>query len=134
LHGNIFWECCSCELSYFKVDMNESILHPNNLIFQESERVVSKKEGIDFAREYGCLYTECSAKTRVNVAQCFDELVMKVRIQCNSSQLKKDKNREGGSEIIEMVIIAMFVSFHDFIFFVKYCFWKDLTSKLWNEQ
>ena len=110
--------------------MNESILHPNNLIFQESERVVSKKEGIDFAREYGCLYTECSAKTRVNVAQCFDELVMKVRIQCNSSQLKKDKNREGGSEIIEMVIIAMFVSFHDFIFFGKYCFWKDLTSKL----
>lgn len=46
---------------------------------QESERVVSKKEGIDFAREYGCLFIECSAKTRVNVEQCFEELVLKVR-------------------------------------------------------
>ena len=48
------------------------------LFFQESERVVSKKEGMDFAREYGCLFLECSAKTRVNVEQCFEELVLKV--------------------------------------------------------
>lgn len=47
---------------------------------QESERVVTKKEGIDFAREYGCLFSECSAKTRVNVEQCFEELVLKVSI------------------------------------------------------
>ena len=46
---------------------------------QESERAVSKKEAIDFAREYGCLFLECSAKTRVNVEQCFEELVLKVR-------------------------------------------------------
>ena len=45
---------------------------------QESERAVSKKEGIDFAWEYGCLFLECSAKTRVNVEQCFEELVLKV--------------------------------------------------------
>lgn len=45
---------------------------------QENERVVTKKEGIDFAREYGCLFIECSAKTRVNVEQCFEELVLKV--------------------------------------------------------
>ncbi|KAK4387354.1 Ras-related protein RABC1 [Sesamum angolense] len=44
----------------------------------EGERVVSKKEGIDFAREYGCLFIECSAKTRVNVEQCFEELVLKI--------------------------------------------------------
>lgn len=48
------------------------------LILQETERVVSKKEGMDFAREYGCLFLECSAKTRVNVEQCFEELVLKV--------------------------------------------------------
>ena len=42
------------------------------------DRVVTKKEGIDFAREYGCLFIECSAKTRVNVQQCFEELVLKV--------------------------------------------------------
>lgn len=46
--------------------------------YQESERVVTKKEGIEFAREYGCLFLECSAKTRVNVEQCFEELVLKV--------------------------------------------------------
>jgi Ras-related protein Rab-18 len=47
-------------------------------VWQESERAVTKKEGIEFAREYGCLFLECSAKTKVNVEQCFDELVLKV--------------------------------------------------------
>ena len=50
----------------------------NILFFQEGERVVTKKEGIDFARQYGCLFLECSAKTRINVEQCFEELVLKV--------------------------------------------------------
>lgn len=54
-------------------DTNQDISY-----FQESERVVTKKEGIDFARESGCLFLECSAKTRVNVEQCFEELVLKV--------------------------------------------------------
>lgn len=46
--------------------------------FQEAERAVTKKEGINFARKYGCLFIECSAKTRVNVQQCFEELILKV--------------------------------------------------------
>ncbi|KAL5053263.1 hypothetical protein RYX36_033945 [Vicia faba] len=49
-----------------------------NKVDKEEDRVVSKKEGIDFAREYGCLFTECSAKTRTNVQQCFEELVLKI--------------------------------------------------------
>ncbi|EEF42041.1 ras-related protein RABC1 [Ricinus communis] len=49
-----------------------------NKVDKESERVVSKKEGIDFARQYGCLFIECSAKTRANVEQCFEELVLKI--------------------------------------------------------
>ncbi|XP_074589109.1 ras-related protein RABC1-like isoform X1 [Curcuma longa] len=49
-----------------------------NKVDKESERVVTKKEGINFAREYGCLFLECSAKTRVNVEQCFEELVLKI--------------------------------------------------------
>ena len=53
-------------------------------LFQESDRVVTKKEGINFAREYGCLFIECSAKTRVNVQQCFEELVLKVWRLINS--------------------------------------------------
>ncbi|CAK9142673.1 unnamed protein product [Ilex paraguariensis] len=49
-----------------------------NKVDKESERVVMKKEGINFAREYGCLFIECSAKTRLNVQQCFEELVLKI--------------------------------------------------------
>ncbi|CAD5174289.1 unnamed protein product [Musa acuminata subsp. malaccensis] len=45
-----------------------------NKVDKENERVVTKKEGIDFAREYGCLFVECSAKTRVNV----EEIVLKI--------------------------------------------------------
>lgn len=49
-----------------------------NKVDKESERVVTRKEAINFAREYGCLFLECSAKTRVNVEQCFEELVLKI--------------------------------------------------------
>ncbi|KAL5993040.1 hypothetical protein ACLOJK_013960 [Asimina triloba] len=51
-----------------------------NKVDKDSERVVTKKEGIDFAREYGCLFLECSAKTRTNVQQCFEELVLKLTV------------------------------------------------------
>ena len=47
--------------------------------WQESERVVSREEGIALAKEHGCLFLECSAKTRENVEQCFEELALKVR-------------------------------------------------------
>ena len=57
------------------------------MVWQESERAVTKKEGIDFAREYGCLFLECSAKTKVNVEQCFEELVLKVCVCRDSFQL-----------------------------------------------
>ncbi|KAB1227852.1 Ras-related protein RABC1 [Morella rubra] len=49
-----------------------------NLSFQESERVVSEREGIDFARQNGYLFMECSAKTGVNEEKCFEQLVDKI--------------------------------------------------------
>lgn len=48
------------------------------LSFQESERVVSREEGMALAKELGSLFLECSAKTRENVEQCFEELALKV--------------------------------------------------------
>jgi Ras-related protein Rab-18 len=39
---------------------------------------VSKQEGIQFAREHGCIYLECSAKNCINVENCFEELALKV--------------------------------------------------------
>ena len=47
---------------------------------KDSERVVSREEGIALAKELGCLFLECSAKTRENVEQCFEELALKVII------------------------------------------------------
>lgn len=49
-----------------------------NKVDREKDRVVTKKEGINLARDIGCLFIECSAKTRVNVEQCFEELVLKI--------------------------------------------------------
>jgi Ras-related protein Rab-18 len=49
-----------------------------NKVDKDAERVVTKQEGIAFARQYGCLFLECSAKTRINVQSCFEELVQKI--------------------------------------------------------
>jgi len=40
---------------------------------------VSREEGLALAKELGCLLLECSAKTRENVEQCFEELALKVQ-------------------------------------------------------
>ncbi|KAK3230508.1 hypothetical protein Dsin_002389 [Dipteronia sinensis] len=66
------------EIDLYLTNQNCIKMLVGNKVDKESERVVSKKEGIDFAREYGCLFLECSAKTRVNVEQCYEELVLKI--------------------------------------------------------
>jgi len=49
-----------------------------NKVDIDSERVVSREEGIALAKELGCLLLECSAKTRENVEQFFEELALKI--------------------------------------------------------
>ncbi|XP_059646806.1 ras-related protein RABC2a-like [Cornus florida] len=49
-----------------------------NKVDRESERAVSREEGIALAKEHGCLFLECSAKTRENVEQCFEQLALKI--------------------------------------------------------
>lgn len=49
-----------------------------NKVDKETERMVTTEEGIAFAQEYGCLFLECSAKTRANVEECFEELALKI--------------------------------------------------------
>ncbi|KAL3623357.1 Ras-related protein RABC2a [Castilleja foliolosa] len=49
-----------------------------NKVDRESERVVSREEGMALAEELGCLFLESSAKTRENVEQCFEELALKI--------------------------------------------------------
>ncbi|KAG6427461.1 hypothetical protein SASPL_111706 [Salvia splendens] len=57
---------------------NEDWLLEIKLIGLESERVVSREEGMSLAKELGCLFLECSARTRENVEQCFAELALKI--------------------------------------------------------
>ncbi|XP_040361902.1 ras-related protein RABC2a [Rosa chinensis] len=49
-----------------------------NKVDRESERAVSREEGIALAKDIGCMFLECSAKTRENVKLCFQELALKV--------------------------------------------------------
>lgn len=42
------------------------------------DRVVSREEGITFAREQSTLFVEASAKTAMGVQQTFEELVRKI--------------------------------------------------------
>ena len=44
----------------------------------ESERAVTRAEGVAFARQHGCLFLEVSAKSRLNVQEAFDELVSRI--------------------------------------------------------
>ncbi|KAF9674928.1 hypothetical protein SADUNF_Sadunf10G0178700 [Salix dunnii] len=49
-----------------------------NKVDKDSERVVSREEGMALAQERKCSFLECSAKTRENVLQCFKELTLKI--------------------------------------------------------
>ncbi|TMW93965.1 hypothetical protein EJD97_010943 [Solanum chilense] len=49
-----------------------------NKVDRETERVVRREEGVALAKELGSLFLECSAKTRANVEQCFEELTLKI--------------------------------------------------------
>ncbi|MBA0558419.1 hypothetical protein Golob_015437 [Gossypium lobatum] len=49
-----------------------------NKVDMDSERAVSREEGIALAKELGSIFLECSAKTRKNVEQCFEELALKI--------------------------------------------------------
>lgn len=49
-----------------------------NKVDRESERAVSREEGLALAQEHKCLFLECSARSRENVQQCFKSLVLKI--------------------------------------------------------
>ena len=50
-----------------------------NKLDTESERQVTRAEGVAFARAHGCLFMEVSAKSRLGVQEAFAELVQRVR-------------------------------------------------------
>ncbi|KAH0711515.1 hypothetical protein KY289_007474 [Solanum tuberosum] len=49
-----------------------------NKVDRDSERAVTREEGLAFAKEHNCLFLECSARTRENVQLCFKDLTLKI--------------------------------------------------------
>ncbi|OMO88839.1 Multicopper oxidase, type 1 [Corchorus capsularis] len=49
-----------------------------NKLDRDSERAVTREEGMALAQEHKCAFLECSAKTRENVHQCFKDLILKI--------------------------------------------------------
>lgn len=74
-YQKIFW--CYCYNSLFHCIFKLQLIQSSSLP-QDSERAVSTEEGLSLAKTLGSLFLECSAKTRANVKQCFEELALKV--------------------------------------------------------
>ncbi|RKP40355.1 P-loop containing nucleoside triphosphate hydrolase protein [Dimargaris cristalligena] len=68
------------ELNTYCSDQEVVKMIVGNKIDMESERMVSRQEGADYARRTQSMFIECSAKTRVGVYQAVDELVRKVSV------------------------------------------------------
>ncbi|MBA0776672.1 hypothetical protein Gotri_011637 [Gossypium trilobum] len=68
-----------------------------NKVDRDSERAVTREEGVALAKELGSMFLECSAKTRENVEQCFEELALKDKAgTMNKEPLNEgDKNKNG---------------------------------------
>lgn len=45
----------------------------------ESERKVSRNEGAELAKSFGCPFVECSAKTHTNIHEVFHEIIREIR-------------------------------------------------------
>lgn len=61
----------------------------------ESERQVSKAEGQDLAKNFGCPFLETSAKSRINVEESFFELVREIRKQTGAKPDAKKGGKKG---------------------------------------
>ncbi|OIV92174.1 hypothetical protein TanjilG_30815 [Lupinus angustifolius] len=71
-------EVWSKELELYSTNQDCVKMLVGNKVDKDSERAVSREEGLALAEELGCLLFECSAKTRENVERCFEELGLKI--------------------------------------------------------
>jgi GTPase KRas len=60
----------------------------------EGERQVGNKEALEFAKKHNLSYFETSAKNRINVDECFFEVVRKIRSLSNTKNPNKKKSKK----------------------------------------
>eukprot|EP01114_Cavostelium_apophysatum_P012569 TRINITY_DN2844_c0_g1_i2.p1 TRINITY_DN2844_c0_g1~~TRINITY_DN2844_c0_g1_i2.p1 ORF type:complete len:193 (+),score=52.71 TRINITY_DN2844_c0_g1_i2:132-710(+) len=61
----------------------------------ETERQVTTGEGHDLAKSFGCPFFETSAKTRINVEECFYQTVREIQKELNPPSKKQAKKKNG---------------------------------------
>uniref|UniRef100_A0A2P2NFZ5 Ras-related protein RABC2a n=1 Tax=Rhizophora mucronata TaxID=61149 RepID=A0A2P2NFZ5_RHIMU len=66
------------EVELYSTNENCAKMLVGNKVDRDSERAVSREEGLNLAKELGSLFLECSAKTGENVEKCFEELAQKI--------------------------------------------------------
>jgi Ras-related protein Rab-18 len=84
---------------YSTVDECVKIVIGNKLDKAEESRAVSTEEGMAFARENGCLFLECSAKTKAFVKEAFEELVRGV---LETPSLVEETAANGGAQRVRL--------------------------------
>ncbi|KAK7337127.1 hypothetical protein VNO77_17687 [Canavalia gladiata] len=71
-------EVWSKEVELYSTNQDCVKMLVGNKVDRDSERAVSREEGLALAKELGCFLLESSAKTRENVERCFEELALKI--------------------------------------------------------
>lgn len=92
------------EVELYSTNQNCIKMLVGNKVDKDSERAVTREEGIALAKECGCLFLECSAKTRENVQQCFEELASKI--------LEVPSLLEEGSTILKRTVLKAQQQYH----------------------
>jgi GTPase KRas protein len=64
----------------------------------EDQREVSKEEGESCAKGMGCSFRECSAKTRVNIDEPFEELVKKIKTYRDNERIRFEQMKKGAEK------------------------------------
>ncbi|KAF5750435.1 Ras-related protein RABC2a [Tripterygium wilfordii] len=89
-----FW---AKEVDLYSTDQNCVKMLVGNKIDKDSEKAVSREEGMALAKELGCLFLESSAKTRENVERCFQEVALKI-LESHPSLLEEGSSSEKGND------------------------------------
>jgi GTPase KRas len=75
------------------------ILLIGNKIDLKDQRQVKKEEGEKLAKDFGIPFLETSAKSRVNIDECFETICLEVRkwrIQEKNEKFKKSDSKKDG--------------------------------------
>ncbi|TXG58425.1 hypothetical protein EZV62_016254 [Acer yangbiense] len=86
------------EVELYSTNQDCVKMHVGNKVDRESERAVSREEGIALAKEHGCMFLECSAKTGENVEQIFEQFALKIM---EVSKQKPEPPPTEGSTVVQ---------------------------------